>query len=279
MALTLHSVIQTQIASPPGTYFKLREAIENPQATFEDYSRIISLDPALAARLLKIVNSPFYGMMARVETISHALNIIGSDQLSELALATSVITRFEGLPAGLINLSAFWAHSVACGVAARHMARHLGLDEPSRYYVAGMLHDIGKLVLFREAPEQFQKALAQFEGNGGLPLADLESKILGFNHAQIGGILLKEWKLPQSLADTVTAHHDPAKARVNPVGAGLVHVADVLVYEIKLGSSGEPALPPLKKDVLKQLGLTLDFIRDARETVRKETQEAIRLFL
>lgn len=279
MALTLQTVTETQIASPPGTYFKLREAIEDPDATFEDYSRIISLDPALAARLLKVVNSPFYGLTARVETIAHALNIVGSDQLSELALATSVISQFDGLPPGLIDLNEFWAHSVACGVAARHIAQHCGMEEPDRYYVAGMLHDIGKLVLFREAPGQVQTILAQFDPREDLALVEMESKIMGFNHAQIGGILLKEWKLPANLADAVNAHHDPSKAKLNPKGAAVVHVADFLVYEMKLGSSGEPALPPLKKSALTELGLTLDFIKDARVVVFEEADQALQLFM
>lgn len=121
----------------------MREAIENPDSSIADFSSIIGADPALAARLLKVVNSPFYGLTAKVETIPHALNIIGSDQLADLALATSVASQFDGMKNVGIDLEAFWKHSVGVGVAARNMAKFLNLPDVDRYYLAGMLHDIG----------------------------------------------------------------------------------------------------------------------------------------
>lgn len=279
MALTLQMVRESMIASPPGTYFSLREAIENPDATFEDYSNIISADPALAARLLKVVNSPFYGLMAKVETIPHALNIIGSDQLSELALATSVASQFEGMHNLGIDLDAFWRHSVGVGVATRYIASHLGFQDVDRFYLAGMLHDIGKLVIYREIPGQMETVLAQFSQNSHETLLQLEEKLMGFNHAQIGAILLHEWKLPNSLVDAVKYHHIPDNAAENPRGAAVVHIADFLLYEMKLGNSGEPVIPPLQKHWLKELGLTLDFIQDSKLDIIEQTDRALDMFL
>lgn len=279
MALTLQMVRDSMIASPPGTYFSLREAIENPDASFNEYSSIISADPALAARLLKVVNSPFYGLMAKVETISHALNIIGSDQLSELALATSVASQFDGMDNLGIDLDAFWKHSVGVGVAARHIAGHLEFPDVERYYLAGMLHDIGKLVIYREIPGQMETVLAQFDQYTDSTLLNLEEKLMGFNHAQIGAILLHEWKLPNSLVDAVKFHHVPDNALDNPRGAAVVHIADFLSYEMRLGSSGEPLIPPLQKHWLKELGLTLDFIQESKMEIMDQTDKALEMFL
>lgn len=279
MPLTLEQVKDSKIASPPGAYFNLREAIENPDSTIADYSSIISADPALAARLLKVVNSPFYGLTAKVETIPHALNIIGSDQLSDLALATSVASQFDGMENKGVDLEAFWKHSVGCGVAARQIAKFLNLPEVDRYYLAGMLHDIGKLILYREAPGQIETVMAQFDPQSGESLLDLEGKVMGFNHSQVGSILLNEWKLPSSIVHAVKGHHDPGKAKDNQQGAAIIHVADFLVYEMKLGNSGEPVLPPLHKTWLKELKLTIDFINEAKMTIIEETEKALEMFL
>ncbi len=279
MALTLQQVKDSKIASPPGAYFSLREAIENPDSTIADYSAIISADPALAARLLKVVNSTFYGLSTTVETIPHALNIIGSDQLSQLALATSVASQFNGMENIGIDLGAFWRHSVGCGVAARHMAKFLNLQAVDRYYLAGMLHDIGKLILYQEAPGQIETVLAQFDENSGVSLLEMEEKLMGFNHAQVGSILLNEWKLPPSIVNAVKGHHDPSKAKDDQQAAAIVHVADFLVYEMKLGNSGEPVLPPLHKSWLKELNLTIDFINEAKPLVIEETETAVEMFL
>ncbi len=278
VALTLQQVKDSKIASPPGAYFSLREAIENPDSTVADFSSIISADPALAARLLKAVNSPFYGLTAKVETIPHALNIIGSDQLSDLALATSVSSQFDGIDIG-IDLEAFWRHSVGCGVAARNIAKFLNLPDIDRYYLAGMLHDIGKLILYREAPGQIETVLAQFDANTDGSMLAFEEKLMGFNHSQVGSILLNEWKLPSSIVNAVKGHHDPGKAKDHQQGAAIVHVADFLVYEMKLGSSGEPVLPPLHKTWLKELKLTIDFINDTKLIIIEETEKALEMFL
>ena len=186
MSLTLRTVLKTQIASPPGVYFKLKEVIDDPYGTFDQITDIIMSDPGLASRLLKIANSALYGLNAKVETINHALSIIGSDQLSEMALATSMVSRFDGVPTGLVDVEKFWQHNVACGVAARYIAVHKNLDHPEWYYLAGVLPDLGKLVLLKEIPEDYANVLAEIREDSTLRLTQVESRILKFNHAQVG---------------------------------------------------------------------------------------------
>lgn len=278
MTLKIDEITENLVASPPTVYFKLKQALENPDATFEDFAKIISNDPALAARLLKIVNSPFYGMSSKVETITHALNIIGTSELSDLALATSVISKFQGMPEDLVTLRDFWVHSIAVGLAARRIARHLRADNEERYYLAGMMHDIGRLVLFKEAAEKAKEALSEFYRSGDSML-DAEKKVLGFNHAEVGATLLREWKVPASLVEAIQFHHDPFQSQSHTLEAGIVHVADFMVYEMGLGNSGEPTLPALHSRTLKFLKLTEDFIRDSRNQIQEQTENAVRLFL
>ena len=279
MALTLQNVAQAKIASPPGVYFQIREVIENPDGTFEEISQIISGDPGLAARLLKIVNSPFYGLSTKVETVAHALGIVGSNQLSELALATSMIAKFDGIPEDLLNIQQFWKHSIACGVAARHIATQKGLGHPERYYIMGMLHDLGKLVLVKEIPEEYGKVLTQAREDGEAQLIDLEAKQLRFNHAQVGWILLKEWKLPPTLVAAINYHHDPLKAKEFVKEASVVHVADFLAYEMGMKDGCEAGLPKLFPETLKELSLSIDFIKEAKPIIQSQTDEIMQLFL
>ncbi len=154
MSLTLQKIAKMEIASPPGVFFKLKEILDDPDGTFDDISQIISYDPPLAARLLKIVNSPMYNMSSQVETISHALGIIGSHQLSDLALVTKVFSRFDNIEQNFFDIKEFWRHSLGCGFAAQLLAEHIKHENPARLYLAGMLHDIGQLVMFKEEPEQ-----------------------------------------------------------------------------------------------------------------------------
>jgi len=278
MALTLQTVLETEIASPPGVYFKLREVIEDPDGTFDQITEIIKSDPGLAARLLKIANSSFYGLAAKVETIQHALSIIGSDQLSDLALATSVINRFKGIPKDLVDVGRFWRHNVACGVAARHIALYKNFEHPEWYYLAGILHDLGKLILLKEIPDEYAKVLAEVRENDNLRLKDVETRILKFNHVQVGSILLKEWKLPPSLVGAINYHHDPLKARDHVTEASVVHVADYLAYRIGLTDGCESTSPSLVSQTLTNLALNLKFMKEAKLTVEEHTEQIVQAF-
>jgi HD-like signal output (HDOD) protein len=278
MTLTLQTVLETQIASPPGVYFKLREVIDDPKGTFDQITEIINGDPGMAARLLKIANSAFYGLSAKVETISHALNIIGSDHLSEMALATSMINRFKGIPKNRVNVDQFWKHSVACGVAARHIALHKNFEHPESYYLAGILHDLGKLILLKEIPEDYGKVLAMVREDDSLRLMDVETRILKFNHAQLGSILLKEWKLPPNLFAAVNFHHDPLKARDYVTEASVIHVADYLAYKIGLTDGCESTSPHFVPETLTDLELNVEFMKEAKLTVEKHTEQIVKAF-
>lgn len=279
MGLTLRTVLKTQIASPPGVYLKLKEVIDDPYGTFDQITDIIMSDPGLAARLLKIANSALYGLSAKVETINHALSIIGSDQLSELALATSMISRFEKIPKDLVDVDQFWKHNVACGVAARYIAAHKNLAHPEWYYLAGVLHDLGKLIMLKEIPEDYANVLAEVRSDSSLRLEDVETRILQFNHAQVGSILLKEWKLPPSLVAAINFHHDPLSAQDYVTEASVVHVADYLAYKIGMTDGCESVSPYFVPQTLTDLGLDVEFMKEAKLAVEENTRQIVKSFI
>ncbi len=266
-----------KVFSLPKIHFELQEALNDPDKTFQDIGDIISCDPALAARLLKIVNSPFYGFPSEIETISHAISIIGMNQLTDMALATLVIYQFRGIPNSLFNMEKFWRHSMACGVAARAIAEFR--DEPNveRFYLAGILHDIGRLVIFKKEPALARDAFFRSkEKQENIYLS--ERALMGFDHAAVGGELLKAWKLPPRLVEAVACHHQPLTAKEFPVEAAIIHTSDYIVHVLNVGSDAEFCDPSLHPKSWEIIGLSPDDFEFMKDKVNRQYEGIVSMF-
>ncbi|MBL7020316.1 MAG: HDOD domain-containing protein [Nitrospinaceae bacterium] len=184
---------EVKIPSLPEVFYQFKKAVDDPDSTFEELSRIIGNDSGLTTHLLKIVNSPFYGLSSKVETISHAISIVGGEQLSDLVLSTCVLNKFKNIPSKALEMKLFWEHNIACALASKIISSHLNIGCPESIFVSGLLHDIGRLVISINIPDKFNEIflLAQMN-NSHLLVA--ENKILGFGHDEVGGELLRRWK-------------------------------------------------------------------------------------
>lgn len=276
-SLILNEVVGDWIGSPPVIYHKLHKAMQDPDVSFGDFSDIIGADPNLAARLLRIANSPFYGLDAKVETITHALSIVGIDQVTELALAAVMVQWFKGIPKDLVNMHSFWMHSIGCGLAARTIAKNMDERHVEPYYIAGMLHDVGSLIIYKEIPEKAEEILTRCK-NEGLSQSTVEEELLGFTHAQVGAIVFSKWGLPKSLIEAVQFHHFPARAQEHPLYPAIVHLADVIAYEMNLGSGGEPGIPELDPSAVQRVGLNRSFLTDIQDFVRDQVEDTVSIF-
>ncbi len=265
------------IFSLPKIYFELQSALSNPDKTFQDLGDIISFDPALSARLLKIVNSPFYGFPSTIETISHATSIIGMDQLTDLALATLVTHQFRGIPNSLFNMGKFWRHSIACGVVARSIAEFRSEKNIERFYLAGILHDIGRLVIFKQEPALARDAFYRSkEHQENIYLSERE--LMGFDHADVGRELLKAWKLPPRLVEAVGCHHQPQTAKEFPVDAAIIHTSDYIVHVLHATSDAEFSEPQLYPKSWEIIGLNSDDFEFMKDKVIQQYQGIVGLF-
>ncbi len=242
-----------QLGSLPTIFYQINAAVEDPECSFSEIGAIISRDPALCARLLRIVNSSFFGFSAKVETITHAVTIVGMVQLRDLALATAIVNNFDGLPKNAVNMKSFWRHSISVGLAGRVIGIYLKESNPERFYVLGLLHDLGRLLLYLAVPEDMSRVL-KLNAEGGL-LHEAESNIMGWDHAEVGGALLRKWNLPAQMVEGVRYHHSPSSAPNFPLEAAITHVADIVVQTLELGSSGERYVPPLDSKAWDALGL------------------------
>ena len=209
------------LPSLPIVYGQINETIKKPTSSAYDIGNVISKDAGLSARLLKIVNSTFYGFPSKIDTLSRAVTIVGTRQLSTLALGMNIINVFKDIPSDLIDMKSFWQHSIGCGIAARIIAGYKNIQNIERLFVAGLLHDIGRLILYSSIPIHARNALLKAKYADSL-LHKEEHEIMGFDHTKIGGLLLKKWKLPISLENNVTYHHIPQESK-DPLEPAIVH--------------------------------------------------------
>lgn len=216
-----------KLSSPLIIFNQLQKAISNPETSFTEVAGIINKDSSLSLRLLKIANSSFYSFPATIETITQAITVIGTNQLRDLVLATTVLKAFKGIPNDLINMNLFWRHSIACGLASRIIATYRREPNVDRFYVSGLMHDIGRLILFMKIPKKANKALNLSQTKDKL-LYDAERDVIGYDHAAVGGALLRAWELPESLEEAVAFHHSPSSATRYPAEAAIVHFADII---------------------------------------------------
>jgi HD-like signal output (HDOD) protein len=266
-----------QLGSLPTIFYQINEAVENPESSFTEIGEIISKDSALTAHLLKIVNSSYFGFSSKVETITHAITIVGMVQLRDLALATAIINSFKGVPKDAVNMRSFWEHSIAVGLAGRVMGVYLKEPNPERFYVLGLLHDLGRLLTYLALPEDMSRVLIKYS-HGGL-LHEAENDVLGWDHAEAGGRLLNKWNLPDRLVEGVLYHHNPSSAPRFPLEAAVTHVADILAQTLELGNSGERYVPKLDNEAWKMLGLSKSFLSTVLEQVDRQASEAVKVFL
>ncbi len=277
METKFFDLIEGYVASLPTIYFQINQVLEE-DGSFEEIASIISADASLTARLLKIVNSAFYGFQKKVETISHALSIVGTKELQLLALATTIMNSFEGGMVKTVNRKSFWRHCIGCGLIAKEIAILTEMENPEKYYIAGMLHDIGSLIIFNKIPESAMEVVELCE-NKKEHLYKMENKVLGFNHMEVGSHLLKSWNLPESFISAAACHHEPKRAKKHAEETRIVHMADVLSHEWDLGNSGESVIPRLDIQTPKKIGFGKEYLEQVKEKVLNDFDEAAQLFL
>jgi HD-like signal output (HDOD) protein len=227
----------------PTLYYELIRIIQDRDSSVEDICKVLRMDQGLVTRLLKLANSAFYGYSTKVATINQAVQIIGSREIHHLVLATSIIKAFSNVPTRLVDVTSFWEHSVACGIISALLAERCHKPVPEQFFVAGLLHDVGRLILFLNAPAHCVEILKTCEVEKE-PMFRIEPKVLGFDHAALGAELISFWRLPAAMREMVGGHHNPARSSITQ-HAFLIHYADFIAHALDLGSNGERFVPPL----------------------------------
>ena len=244
----------TRTSSLPEIFIMINEVVNDPTSSFSDIAQVVNLDTALSARLLKIVNSSFYSFPSNIETVTHAITVIGTEQLHNLALATTIISNFKGIPDKMLNMNLFWRHSMGVAIIARNLAIHCRETNPERFYLAGILHDIGRLIILENLPDEASEIITRQNKTGGI-VWEIERDVLGFDHGEVGAALSRNWGLPLSLEEIIGNHHSPGRSKRYPLETTIIHLADIIAKAMELGSSGDIHVPPLDEKSWEQLKL------------------------
>lgn len=263
----------------PVVMHKLSAAVRDPNADASTIARLIEDDPAIMARILKVVNSALYGGDVKVQSIRHAVTRLGMRAVNNIALSTSVFSVFGDDKKGEFDREAFWRHSVSVGIAAcvlydraePYLKR--GCSKES-LRLSGLLHDIGKLVMYRYWRDEFQAALRDAHERR-VPLIETEREHLGADHARIGAWLVGKWNLSQELVEVVRWHHDPFSAPPeNFELTALCHVANYVCNNQRIGDGGDIADLGWTPTVWKKLGLSVADISQVVDEINEESKKS-----
>ena len=269
--LSPQALIQDSIElfSLPDIYFQISEMINDPMFSSKDLGDVISKDPALSARLLKIVNSSLYGFRAGIDRISRAITLVGAEELKQLVLATSVINKFSDIPTEVIDMTDFWLRCVRCAVMAKSLAKESFVLHHERLFITGLLHDIGSLVFYHKLPQKSLQVLLAADHNR-LLITGLEQQIIGFTHAEVGASLIKSWGLPESIYEPINYYPNPNVAQSHRLDAHIINLAVRLVDWSQQDALFDEFLLESSADTLSVLRLNVNQIRHAMKQAEEE---------
>lgn len=276
--ITANCLVQDspELFSLPDIYFQLREMISSPRFSANDIALVVAKDPALSARVLKIVNSSFYADQARIDTISRAVTLMGNENLRHLVFATTIGNSFNKIPNDLVDMTAFWLRSLNCAVMARLLAKKSAVLHCERLFLAGLLHDIGSLVLYTKLPGKSLQVLLAADHNRYL-VADLEQEIIGFTHADVGSELIKLWGLPDSLSESILYYLTPEKALMHKLDTHLLFLATHLTDTVQQNKSVPEILAEISDETLSVVRLGESQITEVIKQAEKEFEQMFEL--
>lgn len=260
------------LISLPEVYLRISQQMDNPRSSAADIAEAVSQDPSFTVRLLQVANSALYSFPSTISSVAKAVTLVGTAQVRNLALSMSVAKSFSGLPNELVSMQDFWRHSLLCALIARLLAKQAGRCDPDALFTAGLLHDIGQLIIFNRLPRQAEQALLKvLDSQDQLPVYQAEQEVLGFDHSDVGGELARQWQLPALLEECIACHHRPAAAERHRREVALVYLANMLALLAELDSLDLEDIAPIDPLVWELSGLDASCI----EEVVREAQRLI----
>lgn len=268
---------ETEAASFPDTYIRIKKVLDNPESSATDIAKAVSMDVALTAKILKLVNSPMYGFPSSIDSISRAVAMIGAKEVSILALGLTSIGYFKNIPKELMDMKSFWIHSISCGILSKILAKKITKSSGERFFISGLLHDVGRLLLFKHMPYSSSEAILLARG-GMMPLMEAEQAIFGFDHSAMTKKMMTDWNFPKSLLDVAPFHHNPLEAG-DPMSASILHIAELVTGALGIAEGGVFVLPNLDPKAWHLTKLAPQDLFDAAQEHDEQLEELKNAFL
>ena len=258
----------------PQSITQILEITKDDKSSAKDLAKVFERDPTLAVNILKLANLPAYGFTSRISTITHAIVCLGLETVKSIALTSSTHEMLnKEIPAYCLEEGMLWQHSISCATCARIIARRIGYKDNEEAYIAGLLLDIGKIILSGFAEDEFNQVSERAEKNE-IPFNIAEQEVLGFDHPQVGGRIIKKWNLPSALVEAVQYHHQPNKAETHETLTYIVHLADAISCMLGIGLGCDGLMYEFEENTLGVLGLNKEDVESIMIELADKIQEA-----
>jgi HD-like signal output (HDOD) protein len=257
---------------------QIQKLIENPNSNMSHIATIITRDQSIAARVVRLVNSAFYGIGTKISSIQQAIMLLGLNTVKNLVIGVSVVKIFEGSPnASIFDRQKFWLHTFGCATGARLIAKNLNLDEPEDFFMAGLLHGIGILVLDQFFHDEFV-AIIQQTVKTKIELTLVEANIIGITHCEIGEVIARKWRIPEFLTIAIRHHNKPVFSEIETeyhrLISSVVHVADTTICKRGI-TPGFPCTLSQHEPAFRLVGLKTGAIEEIFDTVELELKQVM----
>ncbi len=265
------------LPTPPIVFHQIQKVMSDPKVSAVRVASVLAEDPAMSVKVLKLTNSAFYGLSREVDSVRQAVVIVGLEAVKNLVLSASVLDMFKGKDVDQDFQEKFWRHSLATGFCCRILARQIksrGTVDPDAAFSAGLLHDIGKIIVSSFLPDEHLRLQQERETDKVSEDYDLEQRTLGYTHAQVGGFLAMRWKLPKRLGNAITYHHHPQLNDLEDPLVYLVHLANFLAKSTFYDRENAYLIGSLQQGVVDYLGISDDDLADFDETLGEEYLKA-----
>jgi len=256
----------------PTVYAHVTAIMDNPNSSVADVGEIVSRDQAIVAKLLRIVNSAFYGLSQKVTTVPRAMAVVGFRALKDLILTVTVMPMLKqsGGDNGA-DQRAFWTHAITSAAAARALARVLQLPEPEELFTAGLLHDIGKIAEYWFLKDGYAEVIDR-ASERHVPVFEAEREVFGFTHAQVGRLLADRWQFPTKLVHAIGSHHSPSSVPAFQQETALIHLADILARAVLPDATTDNRVPPLDAASWEDTGLEVEQLETCMAFLEEEME-------
>lgn len=261
----------TALPTLPGVVRFITSMVEDGNSSMQEVGETISRDQVLSAKILRMVNSPFYGFPGRISSVTHALVLLGFSVVKGLILTTAVFDNLNKQHRGL------WEHSLGTAVISRRMARALKMQDCEELMIAGLLHDLGKVILATVDPTAYDEAVQRAKAER-VHISVAERAVFGVDHTHVASWVSDRWHLPPGLVEVLCLHHAPRFAKQNIEAVALVHVADVFARAMGFGDPGDATLPPFEPGAFSGLGLPIEHYDAILKESESDFREGIVLF-
>ncbi len=261
------------LPTPPIVFHQIQKVINDPNVSADQIANILAEDPAMSVKVLRLTNSAFYGLSREIESVKHAVIIVGLEAIKNLVLSASVLDMFKGKSIDDDFQDKFWRHSLATAFGCRLLAKKLRdkvMVDPDSAFSAGLLHDVGKIIIACFLPDEL-KQLQEAQVNNTTKMDyELEKELFGFTHAEIGGFLTEQWKIPHKLTEAITSHHGVEEANADSAHACIVYLANYLAKLTFYEKNEAYKLGTPDKKVMDFLGISEDEFEELQDLLREE---------